>query len=291
MSLAEQGAPALDCAGRSLDLSRPVIMGVINTTPDSFSDGGSLYRSAGLDIELALARARDMAGAGAAILDIGGESTRPGAVAVTLAEEMDRVLPLLERIVAELDVVVSVDSSSPPLMTEAARLGAGLLNDVRALGRDGALEAAAATGLPVCLMHMRGEPDTMQRSPDYADVVLEVRDFLRRRVAACEDAGIQRHRLVLDPGFGFGKNLQHNLQLLHGLPRLAALGLPLLVGLSRKSMVEQVTGRPVAERLPASLALAVLAVERGATIIRTHDVAATSDAVAMWTALRGVGNL
>jgi len=264
-------------------------MGVINTTPDSFADGGTLYRSARLDLDLALSRARSMVAEGAAILDIGGESTRPGAAAIGIDEEMDRVLPLLERIVAELDVVVSVDTSSPRLMTAAAALGAGLLNDVRALGREGALKAAAATGLPVCLMHMRGEPDTMQRGPSYADVVAEVEAFLRERVAACEAAGFTRQRLLLDPGFGFGKTVQHNLQLLDGLPRLAGLGLPLLVGLSRKSMIQQLIGRPVAERLPASLGLAVLAAERGAAIIRTHDVAATADAVAMWTALKTVG--
>lgn len=280
--------PVLDCAGRRLELSHPVTMGVINTTPDSFADGGTLYRSARLDLELAMARAREMVDAGAAILDIGGESTRPGAAAVPLAEEMDRVLPLLERIVAELDVIVSVDTSSPRLMTAAAALGAGLLNDVRALAREGALAAAAATGLPVCLMHMRGEPATMQRAPRYADVVAEVEDSLRGRVAACEAAGIPRHRVILDPGFGFGKTVQHNLQLLNGLPRLAGLGLPLLVGLSRKSMIQQLLGRPVGERLPASLALAVLAAERGAAIIRTHDVAATADAVAIWTALNSV---
>ncbi len=264
-------------------------MGVINTTPDSFADGGTLYRSERLDLGLAMDRARDMVAAGAAILDIGGESTRPGAATVGLDEEMDRVLPLLERIVAELDVIVCVDTSSPGLMTSAAALGAGLLNDVRALGRGGALEAAAATGLPVCLMHMRGEPDTMQRAPCYADVVAEVKQFLQGRIAACEAAGIPGQRLVVDPGFGFGKTLEHNLQLLDGLPRLAGLGLPLMVGLSRKSMIQQLVGRPVAERLPASLALAVLAAERGAAIIRTHDVAATADAVAMWTALKTVG--
>jgi dihydropteroate synthase len=263
-------------------------MGVINTTPDSFADGGTLYRSARLDLGLAMGRAREMVDAGAAILDIGGESTRPGAGEVGFNEEMDRVLPLVERVVAELDVIVSVDSSSPQLMAAAAGLGAGLLNDVRALAREGALAAAAATGLPVCLMHMRGEPGTMQRAPGYADVVAEVGGFLGERVAACEAAGIPRQRLVLDPGFGFGKTLEHNLQLLDGLPRLAGLGLPLLVGLSRKSMIQQLIGRPLAERLPASLALAVLAVERGAAIIRTHDVAATADAVAMCTALAKV---
>ena len=232
-----------------------------------------------------------MVDAGAAILDIGGESTRPGAAAVSIEEEMDRVLPLVERIAAELDVVVSVDTSAPELMTAAAGAGAGLLNDVRALGREGALAAAAATGLPVCLMHMRGEPATMQQAPSYDDVVAEVMDFLHQKVEACGAAGIARQRLVLDPGFGFGKTVQHNLQLLKGLPRLAELGLPVLVGLSRKSLIQKLIGRPVEERLPASLALAVLAVERGAAIVRTHDVAATADAVAMWTALNAEGEL
>jgi dihydropteroate synthase len=264
-------------------------MGVINTTPDSFADGGTLYQSARLDLDLAMSRAREMVDAGAGILDIGGESTRPGAAAVSAGEEMDRVLPLVERITAELDVVVSVDTSTPGLMTAAAGAGAGLLNDVRALAREGALAAAAATGLPVCLMHMRGEPGNMQQAPSYDDVVAEVIEFLRQRVEACAAAGIARQRLVLDPGFGFGKTVQHNLQLLNGLPRFAELGLPLLVGLSRKSMIQKLIGRPVQERLPASLALAVLAVERGAAIVRTHDVAATADAVAMWTALSTEG--
>lgn len=272
-----------------LDLSRPVIMGVINATPDSFSDGGSLYQGTRLDPERVMGRARAMVSAGAGILDIGGESTRPGARPVAAQEEMDRVLPLVERIVAELDVVVSVDTSSPPLMTEAARAGAGFLNDVRALSMAGALDAAAATGLPVCLMHMRGEPDTMQDAPGYTDVVLEVDSFLRQRVDACSGAGIARNKLVLDPGFGFGKSVQHNLRLLQGLSSLAEQGLPLLVGLSRKSLIGQLINRDVGERLPASLALAVLAVERGATIVRTHDVAATADAVAMWTALNEMG--
>jgi dihydropteroate synthase len=267
-----------------------VIMGVINTTPDSFSDGGTLYQSSRLDLELAMSRARDMVVEGALVLDIGGESTRPGAVAVSFAQEMDRVLPLVERIAAELDVTISVDTSSPALMGEAASKGAGMLNDVRALTREGALEAAAATGLPVCLMHMQGKPDTMQQQPAYEDVVTEVRRFLEARVTACEAGGIERQRLVLDPGFGFGKSVQHNLQLLAALPRFAQLGLPLLVGLSRKSMIGQLIDREMGQRLPASLGLAVLAAERGAGIIRTHDVAATSDAVAMWTALKGVAD-
>ncbi|RLQ20615.1 dihydropteroate synthase [Seongchinamella sediminis] len=260
-------------------------MGVINTTPDSFSDGGSLYDRQRLDIEQALARARDMVAAGAAIVDIGGESTRPGAAPVTEAEELARVVPLVERIAAELDVVISVDTSSPVVMREAASLGAGLINDVRALRREGALEAAAASGLPVCLMHMQGEPGSMQADPVYGDVVAEVSAFLRQRMEDCERAGIRREQLVLDPGFGFGKTVSHNLALLQGLPQLAALGAPLLVGLSRKSLIGKLIGRDVHQRLPASLALAVLAVERGAAIVRTHDVAATSDALAMCRAL------
>jgi len=279
----------LNCAGRALDLSRPAIMGVINTTPDSFSDGGTLYRGEQLDLDLALARAADMVARGAAILDIGGESTRPGAAPVTVAREMQRVLPLVERVSAELDVVVSVDTSSPEVITAAAGAGAGLINDVRALSRPGALDAAAATGLPICLMHMLGQPGDMQAAPQYDDVVTEVEEFLLQRVAACEAMGIARESLLLDPGFGFGKTVAHNLLLLRGLPRLADLGLPLLVGLSRKSLIGKLLGREVDERLPASLALAVMAVERGAAIIRTHDVGATVDAVAMWVAMQEVG--
>ncbi len=260
-------------------------MGVINTTPDSFSDGGTLYRGAQLDLDLALDRARSMAAAGAAILDIGGESTRPGAARVSRQEEMDRVLPLVEHIAAQLDVVISVDTSNPELMTAAAAAGAGLVNDVRALERDGAMQAVAASGLPVCLMHMQGEPGTMQDAPAYGDVVGEVRDYLAGRLAACAAAGIVAERTLIDPGFGFGKTLAHNMQLLRGLPQLAELGRPVLVGLSRKSLIGKLLGRDVPDRLPASLALAVMAAERGAAIIRTHDVAATCDAVAMWTAL------
>lgn len=262
-------------------------MGVINTTPDSFSDGGSLYSGNKLNLELALARARGMVRHGAKILDIGGESTRPGAAAVSSAQEADRVLPLLERIVAELDVVVSIDTSTPTLMTAAASLGAGLLNDVRALEREGALAAAAATGLPVCLMHMQGEPDNMQLAPRYDDVVGEVGSYLAARVAASIQAGIERERLVLDPGFGFGKSVSHNLALLRGLPELASLGLPLLVGLSRKSLIGKLIERDVDERLPAGLALSLLAAQRGAAIIRTHDVAATVDTLAMLKAVEG----
>lgn len=263
-------------------------MGVLNTTPDSFSDGGTVYAGGRLDIEAAVAAAEEMVRDGAAIIDVGGESTRPGAAPVSLQLEMDRVLPVVERLTASVDAVISVDSSSPELMRAAADLGAGMLNDVRALCRDGALQAARDTGLPVCLMHMQGSPATMQSSPGYADVVDEVMGFLRERVAACEAGGIPRERLLLDPGFGFGKSVAHNLQLLASLERLTAEGLPLLVGLSRKSLIGRLTGRGVHERMPASIALALLAVQRGASIVRVHDVAATADALAMWTALDNV---
>tara|TARA_B110000285_G_scaffold144318_1_gene161216 strand:- start:1022 stop:1822 length:801 start_codon:yes stop_codon:yes gene_type:complete len=260
-------------------------MGIINVTPDSFSDGATLYRGSNLDIERAMTRAREMVASGAAILDIGGESTRPGASPVSVNEEMDRVLPLVARIAAELETVISVDTSTPVLMREAANAGAGLLNDVRALTREGALEAAAAANLPICLMHMQGEPGNMQVAPHYDDVVEDVCEYLQSRIACCERQGIARNRLLLDPGFGFGKSVTHNLQLLRELPRLAAIGLPLVVSLSRKSLIGKLLGREVGQRLPASLALAVLAAERGAAVIRTHDVAATVDAVSMLMAL------
>ena len=277
--------PVLECAGRRLDLSRPVVMGIINVTPDSFSDGATLYRGSNLDIERAMTRAREMVASGAAILDIGGESTRPGASPVSVNEEMDRVLPLVARIAAELETVISVDTSTPVLMREAANAGAGLLNDVRALTREGALEAAAAADVPICLMHMQGEPGSMQVAPHYDDVVEDVCEYLQSRIASCERQGIARNRLLLDPGFGFGKSVTHNLKLLRELPRLAAIGLPLVVGLSRKSLIGKLLGREVGQRLPASLALAVLAAQRGAAVIRTHDVAATVDAVSMLMAL------
>ena len=263
-------------------------MGVINTTPDSFSDGGTLYSGSQLDIAQAMDRARAMVLGGAGILDIGGESTRPGAQALSSDQEIDRVLPLVEAIAAELDVIISVDTSSPELMAAAASRGAGMLNDVRALSREGALKAAQATGLPVCLMHMQGNPASMQAAPQYEDVVAEVCAYLAARAAACEEAGLGRERILLDPGFGFGKTVEHNLALLQGIPRLAELGMPILVGLSRKSLIGQLIGRKVDDRLSASLALAVMAVERGAHIIRTHDVAETVDAVAMVVALAGV---
>jgi dihydropteroate synthase len=264
-------------------------MGVLNVTVDSFSDGGELLRGdpqrAELDGDALLRRAEAMVREGAAILDVGAESTRPGASPVPEALECERVEAALALLLPRFDVPVSVDTSSPRVMTRAAEAGASLLNDVRALRRPGALEAAAATGLPVCLMHMQGEPGTMQDDPAYTDVVVEVRTFLAERMEACLGAGIGPERLLVDPGFGFGKTLAHNLELLRGLPALAALGPPVLVGLSRKRMIGALTGRPVGERLAGGLALAVLAVERGARIVRTHDVAGTVDALRVTAAV------
>lgn len=276
----------LDCRGRSLDLSRPQVMGILNTTPDSFSDGGQVYRGGQLDLDAAVRRAAQMARWGASIIDIGGESTRPGAIPVSLQQEMDRVMPVVERVVAEVDAVVSVDTSSAMLMTAATNAGAGLINDVRALTRSDALAAAAKAGVPVCLMHMQGKPSTMQDAPAYDDVVSAVVDFFNERIHACEAVGIARNNLVLDPGFGFGKTLAHNLTLLARLSALRVQGLPLLVGLSRKSMIAQLLERSVDERMPASVALALLAVERGAAIVRVHDVKETVDALNISTALR-----
>lgn len=275
---------SLQCGPRVLELSAPVVMGVLNVTPDSFSDGGRF-----LHPDTALRRAQAMVDDGAAIVDVGGESTRPGAEPVSVDEELERVIPVVEAVSSRLDTVVSVDTSTPEVMRAAVAAGAGMINDVRALRRDGALEAAAETGLPVCLMHMQGEPRTMQRAPRYEDdVVAEVRTFLRGRIQACEQAGIGRDRLLLDPGFGFGKMLAHNLRLLNELGSLDE-GLPLLVGMSRKSMIAGVLERPVDERLAGSLAVAVLAVERGASIIRAHDVRETVDAVRMARAVLAAG--
>lgn len=276
-------ADRLQCGARTLDLSAPVVMGVLNVTPDSFSDGG---RFAARDA--ALKHAGDMIAAGAEIIDIGGESTRPGAAPVSVTEELDRVIPVVEAITAEYDVVISVDTSTPEVMRDSAAYGAGLINDVRALQRAGALQAAAATGLPVCLMHMQGEPGSMQQAPVYRDVIAEVRQFLRSRVDACVAAGIRRDLLLLDPGFGFGKNDEHNLALLAALPQLAEDG-PVLAGLSRKSMIGRLLGRPVEDRLIGSVTLALLAAQRGARILRVHDVAETVDALRLLQALNTVG--
>jgi dihydropteroate synthase len=276
-----QYPPRLPCGSRVLDLAQPQVMGILNVTPDSFSDGG---RFAARDA--ALRHAIEMVAGGASLIDIGGESTRPGARPVSPVEELERVAPVVEAIAAELDVIISLDTSTPAVMREGARLGAGLINDVRALRREGALEAAADTGLPVCLMHMLGEPGNMQQNPQYRDVVSEVRDFLAARMSACVDAGIPVERLILDPGFGFAKTLAHNLSLFKRLEALHALGRPLLVGVSRKTMIGQALGREVHERLPGGLALAALAVAKGACILRVHDVAETVDAVRMIAAVQ-----
>jgi len=271
----------LHCGPRTLDLSSPLVMGILNTTPDSFSDGGSYYAGGGLDLDLVLKRAEQMVRDGAAILDIGGESTRPGAEPVSEQQELARVVPVVEAISRRLDVVISVDTSTASVMRESAAAGAGLINDVRALTRPGALEAAAATDLPVCIMHMQGQPGTMQSKPEYTDVVAEVRAYLDQRLQACIDAGIPRERVIYDPGFGFGKNDEHNLALLRSLPQLAPEDIPLLVGMSRKSMIGRLLDRNVDQRLPGSLALAMLAAQRGAHIIRVHDVPETADVLKM----------
>lgn len=276
---------SLCCGKHVLDLTRPVVMGILNTTPDSFSDGGSCYKNHRLSLDLALRRAEQMLAEGAQIIDIGGESTRPGAPAVSEQEELDRVVPVVEAISRKLGALVSVDTSSALVISESANHGAGLINDVRALQRHGALAAAAASGLPVCLMHMQGDPGTMQQNPNYDDVVEQVFGFLQARIAACQAEGIAREQILLDPGFGFGKTLAHNLALLRRLPEFARLGLPLLVGLSRKSMVAQLLGRPLEQRLAGSLALALLAAERGAAIIRVHDVAETVDVLKVLAAV------
>lgn len=279
------GSSQLICGKHVLNLSTPAVMGILNTTPDSFSDGGSYYLGNTFSLDLALRRAEQMLAEGAKIIDVGGESTRPGSATVSEQEELDRVIPVIEALVNKLDALVSVDTSTASVITESAKKGVGLINDVRALQRDGALVAAAATGLPVCLMHMQGQPDTMQQRPEYADVVAEVKGFLRDRIDACRAQNISPERIVLDPGFGFGKTLAHNLALLRRLPELGALGYPLLVGMSRKSMVAQLLDRPVNERLPGSLALALLAAERGAAILRVHDVAATVDVLKVLSAV------
>ncbi|WP_371180487.1 dihydropteroate synthase [Thioalkalivibrio sp. ALJ1] len=260
-------------------------MGILNVTPDSFSDGGQYDR-----VEAALVRARTMVAEGAEILDIGGESTRPGAEAVPLGEERRRVLPVIEALRAELDVPISVDTMKPELMREAVAAGAGLLNDVNGFRADGALavatEAACEHGVALCAMHMQGEPQSMQHAPRYADVIAEVRDFLDRRVAELTQAGVPRGQILLDPGFGFGKTLEHNITLFRGLPQLTTAGLPLLVGVSRKSMIGQLLGdRPVAERGPGSAIAALLATQAGARVLRVHDVAATRDALTLYSEL------
>jgi dihydropteroate synthase len=269
----------LPCGRFTLDLARPRVMGILNVTPDSFSDGGVNF-----DHGRALAHARGMFAEGADLIDVGGESTRPGAAAVPESEELRRVVPIIEALAAE-GLIVSCDTRRPGVMRAAIAAGAAMINDVGALGAPGALDTVANSDAAVCLVHMQGTPGTMQQAPRYDDVVAEVRDFLVARAQACEGAGIARERIVVDPGFGFGKTLAHNLALVRALPDLVAAGYPVLAGLSRKSSLGSITGRAVDERLPASIAAALAAVARGAAIVRVHDVRETVDALKVWHAI------
>jgi dihydropteroate synthase len=270
-----------------LDLCQqpPAVMGVLNVTPDSFSDGGKYFTPNDTSRSLAYDHAQQMISEGATFIDIGGESTRPGAASVSVDEELDRVIPVVERIAADSQCIISVDTSSPEVMLAAADAGAGLLNDVRAFQREGAIAAAVKTALPIAIMHMQGQPKTMQLEPEYRNVIDEVGEFLERRVKVCVAAGIGAEKIILDPGFGFGKSLDHNLELLAGLAQLRVMGMPLLVGMSRKSMIGALLNNETDERLYGGLALASLALERGANIIRTHDVGPTKDVVDVFYAL------
>ena len=281
-----RSGPVLDCGGRPLDLARVAVMGILNVTPDSFSDGGVFFAP-----ERAVERALAMVEEGADIIDVGGESTRPGAPGVPVQQELERVVPVIEALVRAVSVPISIDSSKPEVMRAAAAAGAGFINDVMALRAFGAVEVARELKLPVCLMHMQGEPRTMQCDPRYRDVVGEVRDFLRGRIEVCTRAGIQRDRLLADPGFGFGKNLAHNLELLRRLPEFQVLQVPILAGLSRKSMIGAVLGLPVDQRVHASVALALCAAQNGAGIVRVHDVRPTRDAIRMLEAVAGCGRM
>lgn len=269
----------LHCGPFQFDLSRPLVMGIVNVTPDSFSDGGSHATR-----DAALAHARQLIAEGADMLDIGGESTRPGAQPVGVQQELDRVLPVIEGL-RGASVPISIDTCKPQVMRAAIAAGAQMVNDINALQDAAALEAVAASDVAVCLMHKQGDPQSMQQQPQYQDVVAEVGAFLRERIAAAEAAGIARARIAIDPGFGFGKTLAHNLALLRELDKLADLGVPILAGLSRKSMLGALTGREVGDRVPASVAAALIAVQRGAAIVRVHDVRATVDALKIWNAV------
>ena len=273
----------LQCGTKHLDLSRPSIMGIVNVTPDSFSDGGELYDNAQLDLSKTLKVIEKMLADGANIIDIGGESTRPGAAVVSTQQELDRVIPVLEAVVERFDALVSVDTSTAEVITESSKKGASLINDVRALSREGALAAAAQSKLPVCLMHMQNQPKTMQLEPTYTDVVAEVLAFLTDRKASCMKAGIDSQKIILDPGFGFGKTLAHNLTLFGAIDQFVATGYPVLVGVSRKTMIGQMLGlENTDERLMGSVALALLAAQRGAAILRVHDVLETRQAIDVW---------
>lgn len=261
----------------NLGRQHPLVMAILNITPDSFSDGGQLFAGSDPDLDKILFRAERLIAEGADLLDIGGESTRPGAEPLEPTIELERIVPAVAAIKSRFDIPLSVDTSTPAVIEAATREGAGMINDVRALRRPGALKAMVATNLPVTLMHMQGEPTTMQQEPTYGDVVAEVSDFLMRRVNACIEAGMASSNIIIDPGFGFGKNLAHNLALFRALPELCAMGLPVMVGLSRKRMVGLITDRDVGERVYGSVALALLAAQKGASIIRVHDVGATVD--------------
>ncbi len=277
----------LNCGNKTLDLSRPAVMGIVNITPDSFSDGGALYSSGKLDLSKTLVAIEAMLAAGADIIDIGGESTRPGAAPVTRAQELDRVMPIINAVSSCFDCLISVDTSTAEVISEAAAGGAHIINDVRALQREGALAAAAVSGLPVCLMHMQNQPDSMQHNPQYEDVVAEVLAFLHQRKQQCIEAGIAADQIMLDPGFGFGKTLDHNLALFNGLDKLAQAGHPVLVGVSRKSMIGQLLDSAVDERLMGSVTMALLAAQKikavqGSLILRVHDVKETVQALHIW---------
>ena len=271
----------IDCAGRPLKLGRIAVMGILNVTPDSFSDGGEFQNP-----RRAVARGVQMVEEGADLLDVGGESTRPGATPVSAAEEMGRILPVIEGLRNAVSVPISVDTSKPEVMRAAVRTGAGMINDVLALRMPESIETVAGLGVPVCLMHMQGEPRTMQQNPVYSNVAEDVCRFLDERVAACEKGGIPRNRLLVDPGFGFGKTLSHNLDLLRNLRTVAGLGLPVVAGLSRKSLIGMATGLPTERRLHASVALALLAARNGASIVRVHDVGPTVEALRMLEAVQ-----
>ena len=277
-------SPSLDCNGRILVLDRPRVMGIVNVTPDSFSDGGEHA-----SVDTAVAHALRLAEEGADILDIGGESSRPGADDVSLEEELRRVIPVIERLAKEIALPISIDTSKPEVMRAAIAAGAGIINDVYALRREGALDAAAALGVPVVLMHMQGEPRSMQAAPDYDDVVAEVHRFLAERIFSAEMSGISKKKIVVDPGFGFGKTTDHNLALLARLDRFIDLGVPVLAGLSRKRTIGELTGRSDAhDRVYGSVAAHVIAAQRGAKLLRVHDVAATVDALKIWNAVNAV---
>jgi dihydropteroate synthase len=277
-------SPQLDCGGRTLKLDVPKVMGIVNVTPDSFSDGGEHAT-----VDAAIAHGLQLAGEGADILDIGGESTRPGASEVPVEDELRRVIPVIEALARQVSIPISIDTSKPEVMRAAVAAGAGLINDVFALRREGALEAAAALGVPVVLMHMQGEPRTMQAAPDYDDVVGEVHRFLAERIFVAEMAGIAKRNIIVDPGFGFGKTTRHNLQLLAQLQRFTELGVPVLAGLSRKKSIGELTGRDdPRERAIGSVAAHLVAAQRGAMLLRVHDVAFTVDAVKVWNAVAAV---